>query len=103
MVQAGKRLDMRRFGSVGNKQQEIAYNISGWTVAASRNRVIQSCRSRSTPCSVTTSTLQNATCICLMFLQGRGKWEMRSLRTRANKLFGRVGGLLGVGHSKSLS
>lgn len=48
MGQADARPDMRRCGSVGNKQQEINYNTSGWTVVALRSRVIPSSQNLST-------------------------------------------------------
>ncbi len=103
MILAEPRLDIRRSNSVAIRLPGMAYNTSGWTVVASTSQIVKSFKRLLRPCSVGTSGLQNATCIYLMFLQRRENWEMRSLKTRGNKLFERVGGSLGVGHFRNSS
>src|SRR2546430_12451160 len=96
MVPARARLAMIRSGSVQKKQPTIAYNISGWTLAASTSQAAPSSKRLSIPCTAGTKKPEYAS-HTLMTCHPTTIYMHQSLA------FLRAGGLLGAGLFRSLS
>jgi len=63
-IQVETRSDLRRSNFAARKRLEMAYDTSGWTAVALRNRAMPSFRSRSTPCFAGTIALKK----CYVYL-----------------------------------
>src|SRR5205823_6454726 len=92
MARATTRLATRKSDSVESKPGTMAYNISGWTPAASTNQIQPNSRRLSILCSTGIAMQLDATAIYRMF---------RQPSLLGNLLFGQANGLPAVGRFKS--